>query len=323
MTFDDLAAGLDRAFDPEPSPFASTHALLIEQSGQIVAERYAEGFDETSTFISWSMAKSMISAACGVLIGDGRLDLDAPAPVDEWRADDRAAITLRHLLAMRSGLAWTEEYVDDAQSDVIEMLFGSAKPDAAGYAIAQPLAHEPGAEWLYSSGTSNIISRVVGDVVATDAGAVSPTEREGAMRSFLADRLFGPAGMTSAEPKFDEAGTFIASSFVFATARDFAAFGRLFANYGMVGTSRVLPEGWVAESTRVQATCPDTGQGYGLQWWTPQSDPNRFSANGYEGQTILVAPDLDAVLVRLGKTPDLETNHAQLRSLYADLLECL
>lgn len=318
-----LDAAVARAFAPAPSPLAETQALVVEHHGEIVVERYADGFDHKSTFISWSMAKSMISAVCGILIGEGRLDLDAPAPVPEWRNDPRQSITLRHLLTMRSGLQWNEDYVDDTKSDVIEMLFGSGKADTAAFAIAKPLEHEPDTHWLYSSGTSNIIARIVGDIVAAEAGATTPADRETAMRRFLTERLFEPVAMASAKPRFDAAGTFIASSFVFATARDFAAFGRLFANSGRVGAEQIIDADWVTESTRVQAVCPETDQGYGMQWWSPPGRPDRFSANGYEGQMILVAPDVDAVVVRLGKTPDVNTNHAQLRALCAELLECL
>lgn len=311
---DELDALLDAAFATSRlNPVAETHAVLVQRNGETVAERYAPGFDATSTFISWSMAKSMASAACGMLIADGALELDAPAPVPEWQepGDPRSTITLRHLLQMRSGLEWVEDYVDGGISDVIEMLFQGAKDDVAAYAVAKQLEAAPGDVWKYSSGTTNIISRILGDIISP---GVTGSEREIRTRAFLRNRLFGPLGMESAEPKFDPAGTWIASSFVYATARDFARFGQLYLD----GGRDLLSAEWVAESVRSHATDPESGQGYGLQWWTTPGPVAMFSANGYEGQRIQVAPHSGVVMVRLGKT---EADYGdELRSFYAAVM---
>lgn len=309
MTIEALAG---RAFDDSPeNPLATTQALLVLRDGEIVFERYAEGFDAASTFISWSMAKSMTSALCGVLVDRGEIDVDAPAAAPEWQGDGdpRNAITLRHLLEMRSGLEWNEDYIDGAVSDVIEMLFAGGKPDTAGYAAAKPLAHEPGTHFLYSSGTTNIVSRILGEHLGGQQ----------AMESALQDELFRPAGMTSAIPKFDDAGTFIGSSFVYATARDFAAFGELFRNGGMVGEQRLLSQDWIDESLREHSVDDESGQGYGLQWWLVRDDHGSFCCNGYEGQRIQVVPDLGLTFVRLGKT---NADYSDdLRSFYAEIVE--
>jgi len=185
MGFDEAAlrALADNAFvADETNPLNETHALVASLNGEVVFERYAESFDQSSTFLSWSMAKSVTSALCGVLLGQGLLDLDAPAAVPEWqRPDDpRGEITLRQLLQMRSGLAWNEDYVDDQVSDVIEMLFGSGKGDTASYAVAQPLGNAPGEEFYYSSGTTNIITRILGEVIGGGADG---------FRAALIDRL--------------------------------------------------------------------------------------------------------------------------------------
>lgn len=292
-----LAATLDDAFDPRPdNPLAATQAFVALQGGELVAERYADGFDAASTFISWSMAKSMLSAVCGILVCQGRLDIEAPAAVPEWQSpgDPRQAITVRQLLQMRSGLEWVEDYVDDGISDVIEMLFGDHKSDAARYAAAKPLATEPGAEFLYSSGTSNILSRLVGEIIG---------DGEPGMRAFLSTELWEPLAMSSAEPKFDDVGTWIASSFVYATARDFAAFGELYRNDGVVDGQRLLPAGWVADTVTSHATDAETGQGYGLHWWLANDGRGSYAASGYEGQRIQIVPSADMTFVRLGKTP--------------------
>ncbi len=317
MTFDAraLEALAGRAFsDAADNVLAQTHALVASLDGEIVFERYGDGFDADSTFLSWSMAKSVTSALCGVLVGRGLLDLDAPAPVPEWAgADDpRSAITLRLLLQMRSGLSWNEDYVDDTVSDVIEMLFGSGQSDVAAYAANRPLADAPGSEWLYSSGTTNIIARIMGDVIG--GGAAGFTRA-------LVDELLAPAGMRRVTIKFDDAETFIGSSFLYATARDYIAFGELFRNDG-VGPdgTRLLPQGWVAASIEDHATCPDSGQGYGLQWWLARDAHMSFAANGYEGQRLQVAQPLGLTFVRLGKTTADYSN--DLRAFYAQVANC-
>lgn len=291
---DELA---DAAFSTDAdNPLSATNALVASLDGEIVFERYGDGFGPESTFLSWSMAKSVTSALCGVLIADGRLSLDMRAPVAEWADGDdpRHEITLRQLLQMRSGLAWNEDYVDDSVSDVIEMLFGGGQHDVSAYAVSRPLAHEPGAHWQYSSGTTNIIARILGDVIG--GGVAGFTEA-------LVDDLLTPAGMNNVTIKFDDAETFIGSSFLYATARDYIAFGELFRNDG-VGPdgTRLLPAGWVEASIEDHATCPESGQGYGLQWWLARDNHNSFSANGYEGQRLQVSQERGFTFVRLGKT---------------------
>jgi CubicO group peptidase (beta-lactamase class C family) len=167
------------------------------------------------------------------------------------------------------------------------MLFREGKDDVAGYAIARPARHEPGAVWNYSSGTSNIVAALAGRA----AGGPEP------MRRLLVDDLFGPAGMTSAIPKFDAAGTFVGSSFVYATARDFARFGHLYLDDGR----DLLPPGWVDHARRIT---PGSDGEYGAHWWLRPGDTRgAFYASGYEGQRTVVVPAKELVVVRLGKTP--------------------
>ena len=287
------------------APHGVSLAFVVQQSGEVVFERYGHQPDTAfgpggpvtadSTLVSWSMAKSMVHAAVGILVGEGRLQLDAPAPVAGWAGTAKEAITLQHLLNMQPGLAFVEDYVDDTVSNCIEMLYGSGATDMAAYAAALPLEHTPGTVWNYSSGTTNIISRIVGDVVGGG--------REG-MEAFLHGRLFGPAGMHSAIPKFDDAGTFIGSSFVYATARDFARFGELYRNDGIAADgSRVLPAGWRDHARTLAAHDPESGFDYGAQWWLWPDLAGSYACHGYEGQYILVVPDREMVVVHLGKCP--------------------
>lgn len=267
-----------------------THALVLIHRGQLVAERYSPEHTRRSPLCSWSMAKSITHALLGVLVREGRLGLRDPAPVPEWQdaGDPRAAIEIEHLLRMCDGLEFNEDYVDERVSHVIEMLFGEGKDDVVGYAVARPLAHEPGTVWSYSSGTTNILSGIL-------ARSIGGGER--GMRACLQRKLFGRIGMSSAEPRFDAAGNFIASSFVFATARDFARFGLLYLRDGVWEGERVLPEGWVDSARRVTS---GSGGEYGAHWWLATDGSGIFNASGYRGQFIVIDPRRDLVIVRLG-----------------------
>ncbi len=279
-------------------------ALVAMHRGEVVYERYGHQPDTVfapggpvtadSTLISWSMAKSITHAAVGILVGEGLLRLDEPAPVPAWAGTPKAAITLQHLLDMRPGLEFVEDYVDDSVSHCIEMLYGGGAADMAAYAAALPLLHEPGTVWNYSSGTTNIVARIVGDAVGGG--------RDG-MERFLRDRLFGPAGMDSAVPKFDDAGTFVGSSYVYATARDFARFGEMYRHDGVVEGHRVLPAGWADHARTFVAHDPDSEFDYGRHWWLWRDEPGSLACHGYEGQYTVVVPERELVLVHLGKCP--------------------
>ena len=301
-----LDALLDRAFDPD-GELTETYAVVVIHQGRLVAERYAgalpsfdappEPVTADTSLLSWSMAKSFLHALVGMLVAEGRLDPEAPAAVPLWQGDDdpRKAITLRHLLEMRDGLDFLEDYVDGDRSDVINMLFGAGQADVATFAADRPLAAPPGTRFNYSSGTTNVISGIVARLL----GPGEPYE------AFLQERLFDAIDLRTARATFDDAGTFIASSFVYATARDFARFGLLYLRDGVWDGERLLPPGWVDTARTQQATDPENGNGYGWQWWVRPDDEHHgtFWAQGYEGQSIVVCPGLDLVLVRLGKTP--------------------
>ena len=299
MDRDLLDRSLDHAF-AQPESLGTTNAMVIVHRGAIVRERYADGLDATTTHVSWSMAKSMLHATIGILVREGRLDVAAIADDPAWRAagDPRGSITIDQLLKMRSGLLFHEDYVDEHTSHVIEMLFGAGKPDAAAYAAALPLEHEPDSVFHYSSGTSNILSAMVARLLGV---------RGDAYRAFLRRELWDPLGMKSAEPRFDEAGHWIASSFVFATAQDFARFGLLYLRDGIWSGRRILPEGWVDYARTHTGTDEETGLGYGAHWWLIPGSLGIFRCSGYNGQRIIVVPPLDLVVVRLGVSPvDLE-----------------
>ncbi|MEO6652205.1 MAG: serine hydrolase [Ilumatobacteraceae bacterium] len=298
---------VDAVFERPPVHGLSL-AMVVMQDGEVVAERYgtqpatdfgsAVELEAGSTLISWSMAKSITHAAVGVLVADGKLDLDAPADVPEWRGTPKAGIRLIDLLEMRSGLEFVEDYVDGETSHCIAMLFGEGAADHATYAAAQPVVHAPGECWNYSSGTTNIITRIVSRAIGG-----GPDE----MELFLSERLFEPAGMASATPKFDEAGTFVGSSYVYATARDFARFGELYRRDGVTESgARILPRGWADHGRTCVAHDPtdDLADGfdYGRHWWMWPQYRGSIAAHGYEGQFIVVVPDRRLTVAHLGKT---------------------
>ncbi len=281
----------DALFDLNPAR-GITYALLVVQGGELIYERYAAGANAFYLQYSWSMAKSITHALVGIAVGRGLLDVAAPAAVPQWHMGDdpRAAITLHHLLQMRSGLAFNEDYVDGAVSDVIRMLNFDGRHDMAAYAAAKPLEHPPGEHFLYSSGTTNIIARILRDVIGDGPSG---------MLAFMHDALFEPIGMTSALPRFDRAGTFVGSSYCLATPQDFARFGLLYARDGVWDTRRILPPGWVDYART--PSYEDAEQAYGAHWWL-RPGSHEFLASGYDGQRIIIDPARDLVMVRCGRT---------------------
>jgi CubicO group peptidase (beta-lactamase class C family) len=292
--------------EPQPELESRTDALLVVHRGRIVAEGYAAGVGPDDQQPSWSMAKSMLHAAVGILVRQGRLSVAQRAAAPEWvgEGDPRAAITLDQLLHMTSGLRYAEDYVDAEVSDVIKMLFLPGADDTGAFAAALPLDHAPDTVSNYSSGTSNIISRMVRDLVG-------PHDAYG---RFLRTELFDRIGMASATPRFDRSGSWIASSFCFCTPRDFAKFGLLYLRDGAWDDERLLPEGWVDYGRTPGPVQPtDTESGYGAHWWLLRDDLGTFYASGYLGQYTFLVPALDLIIVRSGATPAERRDHVVAR----------
>jgi hypothetical protein len=293
-----LARVFDAAFADRPdTPPRRTRAVVVLHNGQIVAERYAPGYAADMRLQGWSMAKSVTAALVGLRAGEGRLALDGPAPVPEWRErkdDPRAAITLRQLLQMSSGLAFAERY-GDPFADVMRMLF--TEPSAGAFAASRPLDAPPGTRWEYASGTTNIVARVLAQSFASPQAALAYARRA----------LFDRIGMASAVIEPDASGAFVGSSFMYATARDWARFGLLHAQDGVWDGERVLPVGWVAFVRSAAPAAPKAS--YGAHWWlelgTPSGSearlpPDAFHAAGHGGQFVTVVPSRGVVVVRLG-----------------------
>lgn len=296
-----VEAALDEAFrEPGGDRIRQTKAVLVVHRGRLLAERYADGFTSATPMVSWSMAKSVLASLVGIAVSEGRLALREPAPVPEWSSpgDPRRAITLDQLLRMSSGLRFDETY--GAVNDVSRMLF--TQPDTAAFAARFPLDSPPEAAWSYSSGTSNIVARLLMVGVGGDPAAFVRYARE---------KLFEPVSITSAFFEHDAAGNPVGSSFVFMTPRDWARFGELQRRDGVWNGRRVLPEGWVRYGTTPTPKAPK-GQ-YGAHWWLnagepsdqakrpwPSLPPDAYAARGYAGQWVLVIPSRELVVVRLG-----------------------
>ena len=296
---------IEAAFsEPDPERPRRTRALLVIHRGQTLAERYAPGYSAQSRFIGWSMSKSVMSALVGILVSQGRLTLEAPAPVPEWAnpADPRHAITLDQLLHMSSGLEFDEDY-HSPLSDVVWLLYGTG--DGAAFAAGKPLAAAPGTTFHYSSGTTEILSRIV----AQRAGEPYPR--------FAARTLFEPLGMTGALIEPDATGTPMGACCLWATAREWARFGLLYLHEGLWDGRRILPAEWVRYS-RTPAPAANEAQ-YGAHFWLKVPPPYRiepgrphllptdaFHAVGHGGQFVTVIPSRELVVVRLGLALDPE-----------------
>jgi CubicO group peptidase (beta-lactamase class C family) len=288
-----------------------TRAVVIIQGGQLVFERYGEGYSADTRLVSWSAAKSITHALVGAAVLQGRVHIDEPMGNPHWRAGDRrASIPWRTFLTMTDGLDYTETAPEVAHSGNARMLFGDGRTDTARWGAGLPLIHDPGTHWNYSSATTLLISDALTRRIVLDPRDAN--DRRTRMRAWMNEVLFNPIGMRPIV-EFDPQGNFYGSSLIWASGRDFARFGQLYLRDGVWDGRRLLPEGWV-DFARTRG--PDANVDvYGAQWWlTPSSGTGRpmrslivapgledaFSAQGHEGQVVLVVPSKDLVMVRLG-----------------------
>ncbi|MGK2741105.1 serine hydrolase domain-containing protein [Tepidicaulis sp. LMO-SS28] len=321
----ELKALIARTITEQEDPhLKGVRALLVIREGRLIGEGYRAGFSTETRFPSWSMAKSVTHALTGILMQAGKLDIGAKAPAPEWRRlvnDPRAAIRTEDLLRMQSGLTFIEDYEDPSESHALQMLFGTGRHDMGRYAASLPLAHEPGTHWSYSSGTSNILARLIKEK--------SGAEDAEAMNAFMQKELFRPIGIESAVPEFDASGSFIGSSFVHMRARDWARFGYLYLRDGKWEETRILPEGW-ADHARTPAR--HSNGKYGAHFWLNAPDPETgtpamsdrlpadlFMARGFGGQALAIIPSKDMVIVMLGTV--YEKDVSPLVDLMADMIE--
>lgn len=298
-----LAEALATGFSENDSRgLKNTKAIVVLHRGQVVAEHYSPDVTAETPLLGWSMTKSITNMLVGILVRQGKLDVQDSAPVNEWQNDNRKTITTNHLLHMSSGLEFNETY--GMNTDVTQMI---TQQDSAGtFAANKPLVYSPGEFWDYSSGTSNILARIVHDKVGGSLGL---------SQAFVKNELFLPLGIQSSFLEPDPAGAFIGSSFLYLSARNWAKLGQLMLQDGVWKDERILPEGWVDYS--VTPTPANTNNAYGAHFWLnlDPSDDNKkrrwpdvptdaYSMNGYQGQHVVIIPSHDMVVVRLGFTPN-------------------
>lgn len=286
-------------------------AFMVLYKGVPVAEAYKSGLNKNTRFLSWSMAKSFTNAQAGILVRMGRMNISDPAGIEEWKPDERSKIKINDLLQMQSGLKWNEDY--GSRSDVNLMLFDHG--DMSSFAASKPLEYAPGTHWYYSSGTANILSQLVRQKFDSDTSCYA----------FTQDQLFEKIGITDAVFEVDASGDFVGSSYLYATARDYARFGLLYLNDGVFNGERILPEGWV-DYTRTPAS-GSNGE-YGALFWLnkgkryPSAPDDMFSCQGHDGQMIFIIPSRELVVVVLGFSHKPE-NELDFDGLLKDILEAV
>lgn len=312
-----LRAAIDPLFDDDVG--GRTRALLVLHRGRIVAERYAPGFGPESRMLSWSVGKCVTAVLVGLMVSDGRLSLDQPAPVPAWgqTGDPRGRITLRQLLHMASGLDHAEE------RDADRMLFTDGSRDMAAHAEGKPLAHQPGSAFAYSTATTMILSDMMTRMLTSSA---DPAIRRDAMMQFVEGRLKQPVGLASLTPEFDAHGTMIGGAMMHMTARDYGRFGEFLRNRGQAEGRQILSRRWVAFMTAPSST----NGAYGGHLWLnregagdvlfPGSASSRlYGCVGRYGQYVLVSPGQELTVVRLGITAEGE-DMAPLRAALAAIV---
>ncbi len=288
-----------------------TRAVVVVRDGKVLGERYAEGFTRSTPQLGWSMSKSVTTLLAGRLVQQGKVKLTDDHLRQEW-TDARAEITVDQLLRMTGGLKWDETY--DLGTPITQMLYGES--DMAGYVASQPAAHGPGSYQQYSSGSTTLLCSVLG-------------QKAGATTDLLRTQLFAPLGLSSAVLETDGVGTPVCSSYLWATPRDWAALGQFALQDGVWDGQRLLPEGWMTESTRVTPVAETEEKGYAAGWWAntdgdgslvePSLTPDTYAMKGHDGQRVYVVPSRRLVVVRLGFSPELEGDDPAVVPLVAAL----
>jgi len=253
------------------------------------------------------MAKTVTGLLAGMMGKDGLLETEQPAPVALWKedGDPRGDITLNHLLRMTTGLDFEEVYAPFA--DATSMLYESRS--MADFAANKPLSHEPGEHFYYSSGTTNILMKIL---MEESGGELQD------IHNYIMDRMYRPLGMSTAVFEPDASGCPVGSSYMYASARDWARVGQFMLDDGVVDGRPLLPEGWVEYMTT--PSLPSRGT-YGAQIWLNPDDPEKllpedriferlpvtmYYMSGFDQQNVFIFPEHDLVIVRLGVTHDEE-----------------
>ena len=313
-----LQAALDTAFMEPPNGGRNTLAVIVMHRGQVVAERYGAPVTAATPMQGWSMNKSLMATFIGRQVDQGNLDLDV-AVVSALRAagtDARTvgkvdpSLTLRHLLSMTTGSDFSERYFPG--DDVTDMLYRQpgmwrSAPDAGH-------AHPPGVQWAYSSGDINTASLMWQQSLN---GEPYP--------DWIITNFSRPLALQEVVLEPDATGVQVGSSYAYLTARDWARMGQLWLD-AWHGRSNVIRQRW--QRLAVTLGTAKNGEIYGLGFWLntahrafPSAPDNTFHAGGNSGQFVVVIPEKELVVVRLGLT--LNESRADMDALLADVLAAL
>ena len=271
-----------------------TFSITIVYKDQLVAERYRNDITRATKLLGWSVGKSYTNAITGLLVKEGRVDINKPLGLKEWEGDERKNINLDNLLHMNSGLDFNEEYSKIMLTDITTML--TKRGDMAHYAASRKLVVRPDSVWNYSGGSTNIIFDYLRSVIGNDEEYLAYPKKA----------LFSKTGMLNTIIEPDASGTFVGSSYVYATARDYARFGLLYLHNGNWLGEQLLPEEWVKYTT---TPAKGSGGDYGAHFWInssgeyPGIPPDLFWADGHDGQFIYIIPSKSLVVARNGFSP--------------------
>ncbi len=267
-------------------------AFMVVHKGIPVVEAYQPQFNAKTRFLSWSMAKSFTNTLAGIMVKDGKWDINQAVNTPEWQTDERKKITINNLMQMQSGLRWNEDYGN--RSDVTQMLY--CEGDFAKFTYDQPSAFPAGNHWYYSSGSVNLVNCLMRKTFGNDNDYYS----------FAQTKLFSKIGMPDAVFEVDASGTQVGSSYIYATARDYARYAMLNLQDGVFNGERILPEGWVKYTT---APAADSKGKYGSLFWLnvskyyPSAPDDMYSCNGHDGQQIFIIPSKELIIVLVGYSP--------------------
>ena len=304
-----LNEAVANAFDVKGQIKKRTRSLLIVYKDKIIAEKYDTGFDNNSKILGWSMTKSVTSAMFGILEKQRKFNIYKPAPIAEWKNDERKIITTNDLLHMNSGLEWVEDY--ETISDATKMLFQAE--DMTRVQLEKPAAFKPNTHWNYSSGTTNLLSGILRKQFKTHQEYLD----------FWYLALIDKIGMNSMVVETDMAGNYVGSSYGWATTRDWSKFGLLYLHKGNWNGEQIFNESW----EKYTATPTNTSKGrYGGHFWLnasghfPDVPRDMYYCSGFQGQMVAIIPSLDLVIVRMGLTEEPEFDfNAMLKGIVGSL----
>jgi CubicO group peptidase (beta-lactamase class C family) len=313
-----LRAAVDAAF---ANPASFTAAFVVAYKGRIVAERYGSGANKEMQLESWSMGKSIVGTLIGILVQQGALKLEEPAPIPEWHKtpqDPRGKIRVIDLMRMSSGIRFSRGSPEDIPGYHDHDLGYTGAIDAFQFATTRPLQFEPNTFGRYRNSDPLALGMIIRDVVR---------KRGEEYLTWPQRALFDRIGIRRQVLETDPYGNFLLNGYDYGTARNWARLGMLYLNDGVWMGQRLLPEGWTKfVSTPAPAWKDST---YGAMVWVnargvwPELPRDAFAFRGAGLQDVYVIPSRDLVIVRMGHFIGMQPGTADLRRANALLMEAI